>query len=30
MIASEVGISTPTLDCDCTRIAIRIGFDVDK
>jgi hypothetical protein len=28
--SSEVGVSTPTLDCDYTRIAIRIGFDVDK
>jgi hypothetical protein len=30
MITSEVEVSTPALDCDCTRIAVRIGFDVDK
>jgi hypothetical protein len=27
---SEVGVSTPPLDYDCTRIAVRIGFVVDK
>jgi hypothetical protein len=30
MIVSEVGVSTPSLDYDYTRITVRIGFDVDK
>jgi hypothetical protein len=30
MIEGEVGVPTPALECDWTKIAIRLRFGVDK